>query len=65
VAGCLIPSFKLAAFGGMRPGEILALKWKHLSDESAKIEQRVYRGQIDTPKIRTSKRAIATRLQKA
>jgi integrase len=43
----------------MRPGEILALKWKHLSDESAKIEQRVYRGEIDTPKTRTSQRVIA------
>jgi len=43
----------------MRPGEIPALKWKHLSDESAKIEQRVYRGEIDTPKTRTSRRAIA------
>jgi integrase len=51
--------FKLATFGGMRPGEILGLKWKHLSDESAKIEQRVYRGEIDTPKTRTSRRAIA------
>jgi integrase len=51
--------FKLATFGGMRPGEILALKWKHLSDESAKIEQRVYRGEIDTPKTRTSERVIA------
>src|SRR5215469_14686121 len=30
-----------------------------LSEESAKIEQRVYRGEIDTPKTRTSKRAIA------
>jgi integrase len=51
--------FKLATFGGMRPGEIFALKWKHLSDESANIEQRVYRGKIDTPKTRTSKRVIA------
>ncbi len=51
--------FKLATFGGMRPGEIFALKWKHLSDESAKVEQRVYRGEIDTPKTRTSQRVIA------
>src|SRR5438105_2780431 len=51
--------FKRATFGGMRPREILALKWKHLIDELAKIEQRVYRGEIDTPKTRTSKRAIA------
>src|SRR5215813_7547629 len=38
--------FKLATFGGMRPGEIFALKWKHFSGESANIQQRVYRGKI-------------------
>jgi integrase len=51
--------FKLATFGGMRPGEIFALKWKHFNDESANIQQRVYRDKIDTPKTRTSKRVIA------
>jgi hypothetical protein len=42
----------LALFAGMRPGEILALQRRHISAALRKltIEQRLYRGDIDTPK---------------
>lgn len=47
---------RLAIFEGMRPGEILALQWQHLGDESFDVRQRVYRGNIDEPKTRKSVR---------
>jgi len=51
----------LAIFVGMRPGEILALKRRHVSGDctKARIEQRIYRGDIDTPKTPTSTRTVA------
>ena len=51
----------LAIFVGMRPGEILALKRRHVSCDctKARIEQRIYRGDIDTPKTPTSTRTVA------
>jgi integrase len=50
----------LALFIGMRPGEILALQRKHVSEDcrSITIEQRLYRGDIDDPKTATSKRRV-------
>lgn len=50
---------KLAILAGLRPGEILGLKWGHLSDTHAYIRQRVYRGKIDTPKTSRSFRKAA------
>ena len=50
---------KLATLGGMPPGEIFALQWKHLSDDAADVRQRVYRGDVDTPKTRNSRRKVA------
>jgi integrase len=41
---------RLAIIAGMRPGEIFALKWGRLEREYADIRQRVYRGDVDTPK---------------
>src|SRR6266852_9697259 len=41
---------RLAVLAGMRPGEIFALKWARLEAQYADIRQRVYRGDIDTPK---------------
>lgn len=41
---------RLAVLAGMRPGEIFALKWKRLEQKYADIRQRVYRGDIDSPK---------------
>lgn len=51
----------LAIFAGMRPGEILALKRRHVSGDctKARIEQRLYRGDIDTPKTHKSTRLAA------
>jgi integrase len=51
----------LAVFGGIRPGEILALQRKHVSKDCGEvvIEQRLYRGDIDTPKTNSSVRTVA------
>jgi integrase len=51
----------LALFAGMRPGEILALQRRHVGDDcrKASIEQRLYRGDIDTPKTNSSTRTVA------
>jgi integrase len=50
---------KLAVLAGMRPGEIFGLTWGRLQDEYAEIRQRVYRGEIDTPKTTNSVREVA------
>ena len=50
---------ELAVIVGMRPGEIFALQWQHVMPEGLRIRQRVYRGQIDTPKTRQSHRDVA------
>src|SRR5688572_26933792 len=47
----------LATTAGMRPGEIFGLKWQHIKSEQIRIEQRVYRGHLDSPK--TDRRNIA------
>ena len=51
----------IAIFSGMRPGEILALQRRHVSGDcrKARIEQRIYRGDIDTPKTTSSTRTVA------
>jgi len=51
----------LALFAGMRPGEILALQRRHVSGDCrrVRIEQRIYRGDIDTPKTNSSARTVA------
>jgi integrase len=50
---------KVAIIGGMRPGEIFGLTWDRLAETFAKVEQRVYRGLIDTPKTHYSVREAA------
>ncbi len=50
---------KLAVLAGLRPGEIFGLKRGRIDATSAAIEQRVYRGIIDTPKTQKSKRLAA------
>lgn len=50
---------KLAVFAGMRPGEVFGLKWGSLRGVYADISQRVYRGDIDTPKTTYSVRKAA------
>lgn len=51
----------LAIFAGIRPGEILGLQRQHVSGDCKiiTIGQRVYRGDIDTPKTRHSRRTVA------
>ena len=51
----------LAIFSGMRPGEILALQRRHISGDCKmlSVEQRLYRGDIDTPKTHSSTRTVA------
>jgi len=50
---------KLAVLAGMRPGEIFGLKWGRLKEEFIQIRQRVYRGEVDTPKTNHSVRDVA------
>ena len=50
---------KLAILSGMRTGEIFALTWKSLDSESANITQRIYHGDIDSPKTHHSVRLAA------
>jgi integrase len=50
---------KLALLAGMRPGEIFGLKWARLEADYADIRQRVYRGDIDSPKSNRSVRHAA------
>lgn len=49
----------LAIIAGMRPGEILALRRSGLESNHAAITQRIYRGQLDTPKTFNSVRWAA------
>ena len=41
---------RLAIFEGLRPGEILALRWGAFDGDAVRIRQRVYQGGFDTPK---------------
>lgn len=51
----------MAIFAGFRPGEMLALQRRHVSEDATvvKVEQRVYRGDIDRPKTDPSRREVA------
>ena len=51
--------FLLAVLAGMRPGEILALRWGRVDPEMIEIAQRVYRGLPDDPKTERGKRQAA------
>jgi integrase len=50
---------KLAGIAGMRPGEIFALKWASLEPLYAEVRQRIYRGDVDSPKSAKSFRRVA------
>jgi len=43
---------RFALFAGMRPGEIIGLRWTSFDDALARIDQRVYKGDVDRPKGR-------------
>jgi len=49
----------LALTAGIRPGEILALQWKHIRPDHVEVVQRVYHQEIDTPKTKHSVRSVA------
>jgi integrase len=51
--------FLLAVLVGMRPGEILALRWSRVDSEVIEVAQRVYRGLPDDPKTERGKRQAA------
>jgi integrase len=50
---------QLALFSGMRPGELLALQWKHVAEDHVQVVHRLYRGKLDRPKSERSKRHVA------
>jgi integrase len=52
--------FRLAVFEGMRPGEILAIQLGKIDESSLKVDQRLYQGNIDTPKGRKGSRTSRT-----
>ncbi|HZW05346.1 MAG TPA: tyrosine-type recombinase/integrase [Candidatus Nitrosotalea sp.] len=41
---------RLAIFEGLRPGEILALRWGAFEQQFVWVRERVYKGKFDTPK---------------
>ena len=51
--------FLLAVLVGMRPGEILALRWEKVDPRMIEVAQRVYRGLPDDPKTERGKRQAA------
>src|SRR5262245_60143063 len=51
--------FKLAVLVGLRPGEIFGLRRTRLSENTADIQERIYRGKVDTPKTTKSIRIVA------
>lgn len=51
--------FLLAVLVGMRPGEILALRWGRVDSKMIEVAQRVYRGLPDDPKTERGKRQAA------
>src|SRR5436853_5159940 len=50
---------QLALFSGMRPGEILALQWKHVAEDHVQVVHRLYRRTLDRPKSHRSTRKVA------
>ena len=49
----------LAIIAGMRPSEIFALEWRYVKRDHLDIQQRVYRGKVDSPKTPRSVRKVA------
>ncbi len=50
---------KLATLAGMRPGEVLGLKWRAVKEDHCEVQIRIYRGDIDSPKTHLSVRKAA------
>ena len=45
----------LAIYAGMRPGEIIALRWSDLRGGNALVDDRYYKGEQDDPKNRKAR----------
>lgn len=41
---------RFAIFAGMRPGEVSALKWSDIQNDTAMVDERLYSGKLDTVK---------------
>src|SRR5262249_1791464 len=51
---------RLAIFEGLRPGEILALRWRAIDADQFRVEERIYKRILNTPKNgRTREGAIS------
>jgi integrase len=48
----------LAALCALRPGEVFGLTWQCYSEDGLYIRQRIYRGEIDTPKSEASQATV-------
>ncbi len=48
----------LIVFASMRPGEVLALRWKDISDDRIVIDERVYDDEFDDVKTEAGKREV-------
>ncbi len=48
----------LAGLGGLRRGELAALRWNDLVDLSIRVDEAVYRGRLGTPKTPRSRRVV-------
>jgi integrase len=51
--------FRLAVYVGLRPGEIMGLKWEHVGAWSLQIQQRVYRGKVEASTKNNKTREVA------
>jgi integrase len=54
------PIFVCSALTGLRAGELLALKWKHISIEAGelRVEQSLWNGELVAPKTKSSRASI-------
>jgi integrase len=50
--------FRLAAYEGLRPGEIVGLQVGDIRPDGIHIARRIYRGNVDTPKSDRSRRVV-------
>lgn len=50
--------FALAAFSGLRPGELSGLKWSDISDDSITISRAAWRGIVGTTKTKASNAVV-------
>ena len=49
----------IAIISGLRTGEICALEWEHVGADFLNVQQRIYRGDLDSPKNSHSQRRAA------